>query len=109
MATKKPVVKPEATTKPKAKSTLTGADITGKKYNTQIKEEAAKIKLKTQMGEKLTAYEKSVTAAQAAIQRMNPQPKATPKPKKRTVSPSKMTPKQKADYLKNPNRYDPLG
>jgi hypothetical protein len=59
----KPVVKP--------KSKLTGADITGQKYNTKIKEEAAKIKLKVKMKEKLTPYEKSVIGSDAAIRRMN--------------------------------------
>jgi hypothetical protein len=61
--TAKPVVKP--------KSKLTGADITGQKYNTKIKEEAAKIKLKVKMKEKLTPYEKSVIGSDAAIKRMN--------------------------------------
>jgi hypothetical protein len=62
----KPVVSP--------KSKLTGADITGQKYNTKIKEEAAKIKLKVKMKEKLTPYEKSVIGSDAAIRRMNKKP-----------------------------------
>jgi len=74
MATmKKPTAKP--------KSKLTGADITGQKYNTQIKEEAAKIKLKIKMKEKLTPYEKSVIGADAAIKRMNTKPVSKPTPK----------------------------
>jgi hypothetical protein len=56
------------------KSKLTGADITGQKYDTQIKEEAAKIRLKVRMKEKLTRYEKSVLDADAAIKKMNTQP-----------------------------------
>lgn len=48
-----------------------------------------------------------------AIKKPTPKPKASPTPKKtpfkRIVSPSKMTPSQKADYLKNPRRFDPLG
>jgi hypothetical protein len=64
---KKPVVKP--------KSKLTGADITGQKYNTKIKEEAAKIRLKVKLKEKLTPYEKSVLGADAAVKRMNTKPK----------------------------------
>ena len=107
---KKPVVK--------AKSKLTGADITGQKYNTKIKEEAAKIRLKVRMKEKLTPYEKSVLGSDAAIKRMNAKPaaKTTAKPKAPVkkkvqvmpdkISPSKMTPAQKARYLKNPERYD---
>ena len=66
-AMKKPVVKP--------KSKLTGADITGQKYNTKIKEEAANIRLKIKLKEKLTPYEKSVIGADAAIKRMNKKPK----------------------------------
>ena len=65
----KPTPKPKAVVK--AKSKLTGADITGQKYNTNIKEEAAKIRLKVKMKEKLTPYEKSVIGADAAIKRMN--------------------------------------
>jgi hypothetical protein len=68
MATK-PTPKPKAVVK--AKSKLTSADITGQKYNTNIKEEAAKIKLKVKMKEKLTPYEKSVLGADAAIKRIN--------------------------------------
>ena len=68
----------------KAKSKLTGADITGQKYNTKIKEEAAKIKLKVRMKEKLTPYEKSVLGADAAIKRMNTKPAA-----KTTTAPAK--------------------
>lgn len=105
----------------KPKSKLTGADITGQKYNTQIKEEAAKIRLKVKMKEKLTPYEKSVLGSDAAIKRMNAKPsasKAPAKPATKTpvkkkvlvmpnkISPSKMTPAQKARYLKNPERYD---
>ena len=44
-----------------------------------------------------------------APKKPTPKLKATPVSKKRIVSPSKMTPSQKADYLKNPKRYDPLG
>jgi hypothetical protein len=82
---KKPVVKP--------KSKLTGADITGQKYNTKIKEEAAKIRLKVRLKEKLTPYEKSVLGSDAAIKKMNTKPAATSKPK--------VTPKPKGlnDYL----------
>jgi hypothetical protein len=65
----KPTPKPKAVVK--AKSKLTGADITGQKYNTNIKEEAAKIRLKVKMKEKLTPYEKSVLGSDAAIKRMN--------------------------------------
>ena len=72
---KKPVVKP--------KSKLTGADITGQKYNTKIKEEAAKIKLKVKMKEKLTPYEKSVIGSDAAIKRMNTKVVSKTSPKKK--------------------------
>ena len=72
---KKPVVKP--------KSKLTGADITGQKYNTKIKEEAAKIKLKVKMKEKLTPYEKSVIGSDAAIRRMNTKTVKKTSPKKK--------------------------
>jgi hypothetical protein len=65
----------------KAKSKLTGADITGQKYNTKIKEEAAKIKLKVKMKEKLTPYEKSVLGSDAAIKKMNTATKPTVKKK----------------------------
>ena len=65
----KPTPKPKAVVK--AKSKLTSADITGQKYNTNIKEEAAKIRLKVKMKEKLTPYEKSVIGADSAIKRMN--------------------------------------
>ena len=65
----KPTPKPKAVVK--AKSKLTSADITGQKYNTNIKEEAAKIRLKVKMKEKLTPYEKSVLGADAAIKRIN--------------------------------------
>jgi len=86
---KKPTPKP--TVKPKSK--LTGADITGQKYNTNIKEEAAKIRLKVRMKEKLTPYEKSVLGSDAAIKRMNAKstatPKATVKPKKPLTSSEK--------------------
>lgn len=58
------------------KSKLTGADITGQKYDTKIKEEAAKIRLKVRMKEKLTRYEKSVLDSDAAIKRMNTKPAA---------------------------------
>jgi hypothetical protein len=68
---KKPATKP--------KSKLTGADITGQKYNTKIKEEAAKIKLKIKMKEKLTPYEKSVLGSDAAIKKMNTKTTAKPK------------------------------
>jgi hypothetical protein len=95
MATpKKPT--PKATVKPKSK--LTGADITGQKYNTKIKEEAAKIRLKVRMKEKLTPYEKSVLGSDAAIKKMNtkststpskqPTAKAAPKPTKTPLSKS---------------------
>ena len=70
--------KVEAKPKPTAKSKLTGADITGQKYNTKIKEEAAKIRLKVKMKEKLTPYEKSVLGADAAIKKMNTKPAAKP-------------------------------
>ena len=62
-AAKKPIAK--------SKSNITGADITGQKYNTQIKEEAAKVRLKVRMKEKLTPYEKSVLGADAAIKKLN--------------------------------------
>ncbi len=62
-------IKKNLVTTPKSK--LTGADITGQKYNNKIKEEAAKIKLKIKMKEKLTPYEKSVIGSDAAIRRMN--------------------------------------
>jgi hypothetical protein len=92
--TPKPTVK--ATVKPKSK--LTGADITGQKYNTNIKEEAAKIRLKVRMKEKLTPYEKSVLGSDAAIKRMNAKSTATPKA---TVKPKKpMTASEKA-FIKN--------
>lgn len=65
----------------KVKSKLTGADITGQKYDTKIKEEAAKIRLKVRMKEKLTRYEKSVLDSDAAIKKMNTAPKTTVKKK----------------------------
>jgi hypothetical protein len=87
---------PKPTVKPKSK--LTGADITGQKYNTNIKEEAAKIRLKVRMKEKLTPYEKSVLGSDAAIKRMNAKSTATPKA---TVKPKKpMTASEKA-FIKN--------
>jgi hypothetical protein len=90
---KKPVVK--------AKSKLTGADITGQKYNTKIKEEAAKIRLKVRMKEKLTPYEKSVLGSDAAIKRMNTKPAA----KTTTKAPAKITPKPKV--TKKPEKMTP--
>jgi len=87
---KKPVVKP--------KSKLTGADITGQKYNTKIKEEAAKVRLKVKMKEKLTPYEKSVLGSDAAIKRMNTKPNEKAAPKK-PVSVTKPKPKGLNDYL----------
>ena len=68
----------------KSKSKLTGADITGKKYDTNIKEEAAKIRLKVKMKERLTPYEKSVLGSDAAIKKMNTN--ATPKAKPKTLN-----------------------
>ena len=91
---KKPAVKP--------KSKLTGADITGQKYDTKIKEEAANIRLKVRMKEKLTRYEKSVLDADAAIKRMNTKPNEKIAPKKpASVTKPKVTPKPKGlnDYL----------
>ena len=76
MAVKKNLVTP--------KSKLTGVDITGKKYNTKIKEEAAKIQLKVKMKEKLTPYEKSVIGSDAAIRRMNTKTVSKVSPKKKT-------------------------
>jgi len=80
----------------KSKSKLTGADITGQKYNTKIKEEAAKVRLKVKMKEKLTPYEKSVLGSDAAIKRMNTKPNEKTSPKK----PASVTkPKGLNDYL----------
>ena len=85
---KKPAAKP--------KSKLTGADITGKTYDRKIKEEAANIRLKVRMKEKLTRYEKSVLDADAAIKRMNTKPNEKTAPKK----PASVTkPKGLNDYL----------
>jgi hypothetical protein len=67
----------------KAKSKLTGADITGQKYNNKIKEEAAKIKLKVRMKEKLTPYEKSVLGSDVAIKKMNTKSSAAKTPVKK--------------------------
>ena len=72
----------------KAKSKLTGADITGQKYNTKIKEEAAKVRLKVKMKEKLTPYEKSVLGSDAAIKKMNTKPTAKTTTKKTLTGPA---------------------
>ena len=59
------------------KSNITSKDITGEKYNTNIKEEAAKLRrLELANGENLSRYQKSVIEADAAIRRMN-RPKGT--------------------------------
>jgi hypothetical protein len=58
------------------KSNITSKDITGEKYNTNIKEEAAKLRLALANGENLSRYQKAVLEADATIQRMN-KPKGT--------------------------------
>ena len=83
--------------KPTAKSKLTGADITGQKYNTKIKEEAAKVRLKVRMKEKLTPYEKSLLGADTAIKKMNTKPTAKPAATKKP-----MTPAQRQALAKRP-------
>jgi hypothetical protein len=95
---KKPVVKP--------KSKLTGADITGQKYNTKIKEEAAKIRLKVKLKEKITPYEKSVLGSDAAIKKMNTKPAEKTKPKVAPKPKVKPKPKPKAPAPKTKKYRD---
>jgi superfamily II DNA helicase RecQ len=102
MATpKKPT--PKATVKPKSK--LTGADITGQKYNTKIKEEAAKIRLKVRMKEKLTPYEKSVLGSDAAIKKMNTKSTSTPSKKPTPKATMKATAKPKPKLSKSEEAF----
>lgn len=63
----------------KPKSTVTAKDFTGEKYNTYVKENAAKLRLQLAVsGKKPTAAEKALLGADKAIRKMNNSKKVSP-------------------------------
>lgn len=63
----------------KPKITVTAKDFTGEKYNTYVKENAAKLREKlATSGKKPTAAEKALLGADAAIRKMNSSKKVSP-------------------------------